>query len=80
MIIITEIATELRAAVKRATISRKFTPVFMGSAYKNKGVQQLLDAVLEILPNPSEVTNTAIDIASNENITLKSDPTAPFVG
>ena len=49
-------------AVRRATIAQDMTPVFMGSAYKNKGVQRLLDAVVRYLPAPPDVPNTAIEL------------------
>lgn len=48
-------ASELRAALRRATLHLKVTPVFCGSAFKNKGVQQLLDGVLAYLPSPNDV-------------------------
>ena len=57
------------------------TPVMCGSAYKNKGVQLLLDAVRDYLPNPTEVTNEALDQKNNEaKIVLESTPDKPFVG
>jgi len=72
---------ELRAAVRRATLALKITPVFMGSAYKNKGVQILLDGVLAYLPNPTDITNEAHDQKKNEEkVVLEDDPSKPFVG
>ena len=67
-------------AVRRGTISREITPVLIGSAYKNKGVQPLLDAVTRLLPCPSEVENEALDMGNNENpVILPSDPEKPVV-
>ncbi len=47
--------TELRAAIRRATILMKITPVLCGSSFKNKGVQHLLDAVIDYLPSPLDI-------------------------
>ena len=58
--------TVLRAAIRRATLSLSFVPVFMGSAFKNKGVQLLLDGVTDYLPCPLDVKNTALDLANGE--------------
>jgi len=67
-------------AVRTGTVARQLTPVFLGSAYRNKGVQPLLDAVVRYLPDPSEVENVALDLDNeDERIILKSDPTAPLV-
>jgi len=72
---------QIHAAIRRATIALKVTPVFIGSAYKNKGVQLLLDAVLLYLPNPAEVTNVALDQNKNEEkVILEADIKKPFVG
>jgi elongation factor G len=72
---------ELRAAIRRATLALKMTPVMCGSAFRNKGVQLLLDAVCMYLPNPAEVENVAFDQSKGEEkVILESTPNKPFVG
>jgi len=72
---------DLRAAIRRATLALKMTPVMCGSAYKNKGVQLLLDAVVHYLPNPTDVVNEAHDQSNGEQkIVVESDPNKPFIG
>ncbi len=56
----------IREAVRRGTLSLELTPVFLGSAYKNKAVQPLLDAVTDYLPGPLDIENTALDLAQDE--------------
>jgi elongation factor G len=56
----------IQEAVRKGTLTLELTPVFMGSAYKNKGVQCLLDAVVSYLPNPTQVTNKALDLDNEE--------------
>jgi len=70
----------LYAAIRKGTLKREITPVFMGSAYKNKGVQPLLDGVTSLLPAPSDVENIALDMDNNEQpVVLSADPTKPIV-
>ena len=72
---------DINRAVRKGCISLQMTPVFMGSAFKNKGVQKLLDGVREYLQNPDEVDNEAYDQDQNElKIVLSKDPTKSFVG
>ncbi len=71
---------QLRAAIRKGTLSMQMTPVFCGSAYKNKGVQVLLDGVTEFLPAPFDIKNEALDQDNNEEkIVLESDPSKPLV-
>ena len=64
----------VKSAIRKATISLQIAPVMMGSAYKNKGVQLLLDAVAAYLPAPNDVENHAVDLDKDEaKITLPSD-------
>ena len=73
----------VRAAIRRGTIELKLTPVLMGSAYKNKAVQKLLDAVVYYLPDPTEVVNEAVTIEKEEKdekkVVLSIDNTKPTV-
>jgi elongation factor G len=66
---------------REATIYQGFTPVYLGSAYKNKGVQPLMDAVTRYLPSPLDRTITANHAQNpDEKFNLESDPSKPFVG
>jgi elongation factor G len=67
-------------AVRRGTLLRQLTPVFIGSAYKNVGVQPLLDGVTKYLPSPPEVENVALDLGNESTqVILSPDPALPLV-
>ena len=70
----------IHAAIKKGVQALEFCPVYMGSAFKNKGVQLLLDAVTRYLPSPLEAVSTkATDIKTQEEIILSCDPDKPTV-
>lgn len=70
----------LQKAIREATIRLELCPVLMGSAYKNKGIHPLLDAVVSYLPNPTDVVNKALDLDKNEEeVILKADDDLPPV-
>jgi elongation factor G len=67
-------------AVRSGVLARQLTPVFMGSAYKNKGVQPLLDGVTGLLPGPKDVVNQALDMEKDETpVVLHTDRDKPLV-
>jgi elongation factor G len=69
----------IHEAVRKGTLSLGLTPVFIGTAIKNKGIQPLLDAVVRYLPSPLEVTNTANDRNTGEVVQLESKFDLPLV-
>jgi len=72
----------LRACIRRGTVSNTFVPVLNGSAFKNKGVQPLLDAVVHYLPAPTDVKdiNGIMPGSEEETVTRKSNDSEPFAG
>jgi len=72
---------EIKAALRKGVIKREVFPAFCGSAFKNKGVQAMLDAVLDYLPSPLDVPPVVgKDPDTDEDIIRKADPTEPFAG
>jgi elongation factor G len=77
-------ADKLKEAIRKATLSTKITPVLAGSSFKNKGVQPLLDAVIELLPSPLEVPAVTGEIPAKKGEaepiegTRPADDSGPF--
>ncbi len=72
-------ADQLRAAIRAGTLAYRIVPVLCGSALKNKGVQPMLDAVIEFLPSPLDVPPvTGLDPRTHAEVALHPDPDAPF--
>ncbi len=71
---------EIKAVIRKATISGKFFPVLCGTAFKNKGVQLLLDAVIDYLPSPLDIPGEKGVDAKGNDFTCTVTDKAPFVG
>mmetsp|Transcript_73625 Transcript_73625/g.137589 ORF Transcript_73625/g.137589 Transcript_73625/m.137589 type:complete len:760 (-) Transcript_73625:126-2405(-) len=72
---------DIHSAIRRTTLDLKFCPMLMGSAYKNRGVQNLLDAICAYLPSPLDKQNKALNADDeSEEVELSTKETAPFVG
>ncbi len=72
----------LHAAIRKGTLSQELTPVFMGSAYKNRGVQLLMNSAVRYLPDPTEVVNEAhaLDKENGEvKFAVSNDPSDPLL-
>ncbi len=77
---------QIQKVIRKATLAQQITPVLMGSAYKDKGVQEALDAVVRFLPSPLDREQFAIDNSKpvgedgqHPKVKLTSDPNAPMV-
>jgi elongation factor G len=68
---------KLKEAIRKATLSTKITPVLAGSSFKNKGVQPLLDAVIELLPSPLEVPPVTGEIPAKKGESEPTEGTRP---
>lgn len=71
---------ELIAALRKATIKLEIIPMLCGSAFKNKGIQKVLDAIVDLLPNPLEVEQIKGLDKEEKEVTRKCDDTEPMAG
>ncbi len=70
---------DIKTAIRQATIAGKMVPVVCGTSYKNKGVQKLLDAIVDYLPSPIDVPDiTGVDSKTEEETTRPTDDNEPF--
>ncbi|PKQ15877.1 MAG: elongation factor G [Actinobacteria bacterium HGW-Actinobacteria-7] len=70
---------EIKSGLRKACIANKCTPVVCGASFKNKGVQPLLDAVIDFLPSPLDIAAIkGIDLKTDEEVERPADPKAPF--
>jgi elongation factor G len=75
-----DIAT-LKRCIRKGTVTSKFVPIFCGSAFKNKGVQPLLDAVVDFLPAPTDVPAImGVKVGSDDQVMRRSSDDEPFSG
>ncbi len=72
---------KLKECIRKGTVIFKFVPVLCGAAFKNKGVQPMLDAVVDFLPSPLDIPSvTAIDVKTDSETTRKADDSEKFSG
>ena len=72
---------EIKKGIRKATIDLTMTPVLCGSAYKNKGIQKLLDAVIDYFPNPTDIPAVkGVDPKTGAHVERKADDNEPFSG
>lgn len=76
-----EVGSELvKSVIRKATISNQIVPVICGSGFKNKGVEFLLDSVIDYLPAPSDVASQVGELENGEKVNLIPEDDKPFVG
>ncbi|MGV8082152.1 MAG: elongation factor G [Coriobacteriia bacterium] len=72
-------AADIKTAIRRGCIASAITPVVCGASFKNKGVQPLLDAVIDFLPSPLDIPAIkGVDLDTDEEVERPADPSAPF--
>lgn len=69
---------QIKEGIRKRTLSNAIIPVYCGSAFKNKGVQPVLDAVIEFLPSPQDIADIVGVNLKEEEVTRKSDPKEPL--